>query len=249
MKKSIIVIGIILFVLSLCSLFNVQRDNSEDIDLTPTSYEKVNYLAFGDSITEGGNLESRSQAYPNVVGDILGFRKVTNQGVGGSTLAYRSDRNCIANDVIDFVNNTSLTYQVVSITGGTNDRSWDMPLGSLSDETNETIYGSLNIIVNKIKRAYPDAFIFLMTPIKNRYSEEYTHSGYNLEDVSNAIKNIGKKYDLPVLDLYNTSQFENASCGMNASECDGTHPLKEFVAEYLAPQIADFIRDNYIVEE
>ena len=64
-------------------------------------------------------------------------------------------------------------------------------------------------------------------------------------NVSIAVKNVASKYGLPVLDLYKTSQFETAPNGMNHPECDGWHPLKEFVEEYMAPQVAEFIKDNY----
>ena len=245
MKKILTIFCIVLSVVLISSIFMPRKNDLDNTDTPPIVFNEISYLAFGDSITEGGNLESQSQSYPCVVGDILGFRKVTNKGVGGSTLAYYGGRNCIANDVVDFVNISSLEYQVVSITGGTNDRSWDLPIGNIDDLSVDTIYGSLNIIVRKLTRAYPNSFIFLMTPIKNRYSEEINHAGYNLEDISNAIKNIADKYDLPLLDLYNTSQFETATSGMNNANCDGTHPIKEFVADYLAPQIAQFIKDNY----
>lgn len=210
------------------------------------TFSKLNYLAFGDSITEGGNLEDRTKAYPGVVGDILDYN-VTNKAVGGSTFVRDPDkpnRHCIAEDIISFCK-TSGEYDIISVAGGVNDQSLAFPLGSIDDTTTETIYGSLNIIIQTLTDRYPDAFIFLVTPIKYPQSEIPNRAGYDLSDVSDAIKAIGDKYGLLVLDLYNTSGFETAPNGMNHPDCDGWHPLKEFVAECLAPQVAEFIRQNY----
>ena len=206
----------------------------------------LKYLAFGDSIAEGGNLDDRTQAYPNVAGRILGY-DVTNRAVGGSTFVRDPDkaiRHCIAEDVISFCK-TSGEYDIISVAGGVNDQSLAFPLGDINDSTTETIYGSLNIIVQTLKERYPDAFIFLVTPLKYPQSEIPNRAGYDLSDVAEAIQAIGARYNLPVLDLYTTSGFETAPNGMNHPDCDGWHPLKEFVAEYLAPQVAEFIRQNY----
>ena len=234
--------------------FETEKNESSSTvipDANTDIFSNLNYLAFGDSITEGGNLESRSQSYPNVAADILGC-KVTNVAVGGSTFVRdpnNKNRYCIADDVVSFCA-SSKNYDIISVAGGVNDQSLSFPLGDINDSTTETIYGSLNIIVQTLTERYPDAFIFLITPLKyytNEYvdSEALNSAGYNLSDVSEAIKAIGEKYDLPVLDLYNTSGFESAEYGMNHPDCDGWHPLKEFVLDSLAPQVADFIRENY----
>jgi len=223
---------------------------SESDEISTNPFAELKYLAFGDSIPEGGNLESRSQSYPNVAGSILGC-DVKNVAVGGSTFVRDPNkpiRHCIAEDVVAFCD-TAGNYDIISVAGGVNDHSLAFPIGTIDDSTTETIYGSLNIIIQALLDRYPDAFIFLVTPLK--YSDQYTNSetpnraGYDLSDVSDAIKAIGAKYNLPVLDLYSTSGFETAENGMNHPDCDGWHPLKEFVSDYLAPQVADFIRENY----
>lgn len=223
-----------------------ETNSSNMPDVNSNPFSNLNYLAFGDSITEGGNLESRSQSYPNVAGDILGC-KVTNVAVGGSTFVRDPDkeiRHCIAEDVVSFCDRSG-SYDIISVAGGVNDQSLAFPIGDIDDSTTETIYGSLNIIVQALTERYPDAFIFLVTPIKYPQSEILNRAGYDLSDVAEAIQAIGAKYNLVVLDLYNTSGFETADNGMNHPDCDGWHPSKEFVAEHLAPQVADFIRENY----
>ena len=211
---------------------------NDDID-----FSKMRYLTFGDSITQGDGLESSNYAYPYVVGNELGC-KVTNKGVSGSTLADIKERHCIANDVVEVCNDIGM-YDIISVMGGTNDIWWNPQLGNINDYTTDTIYGSLNIIANELTTTFDDAFIFFMTPIKNTSFERVTDTGYNLEDIANAVIDVSNKYNIPVLDMYRYGRFEEVESGMNNENCDGTHPLKEYIADYMAPQIADFIINNY----
>lgn len=255
MKKVLTIIVVLLLLANISSLvFLFKKTNTNNNSNTNTEIEqsvdfsKLRYIAFGDSITAGSGLESKTFSYPYVIADILGVR-ATNRGVGGSTLGKDFDntsRNCICDDIVKTSHN-GYNYDIISVTGGSNDKALTtpIPLGNLSDYTNKSVYGALNIIADTLTKTYPNAFIFFMTPIKNPSCESYNSIGYNLIDISNAIKQVANNYDIPVLDLYNTSQFESVDCGMNNSNCDGWHPLKEFVADYLAPQIAQFIKDNY----
>lgn len=220
------------------SMFHNSRNSKND-----ETVKEFRYLAFGDSISSLGKLADISDSYPCVVADILNCN-VSNKAIDGSSLVYYDGRPCIVNDVVNVSNGVG-KYDIISVTGGTNDRSLNSPLGDIDDCTNETIYGSLNVIANTLKTNYPDAFIFFITPIKNKLSEVECANGYNLEDVSNAIKEVASIYHIPVLDLYNTSQFETVDCGMNSIDCDGTHPTAEFIKKYMAPQIATFIKKNY----
>lgn len=209
----------------------------------PIDFSDLTYLAFGDSITEGAGLENKGYSYPSQVGNILGCQ-VTNKGVSGSSLAYDSSRHCIAYDVIQ---NTKLggKYDIISVTGGSNDKALALPLGTINDNTYNTIYGSLNVIADSLTTTYPNAFIFFMTPIKNPTCDVINSENYNLLDICNAIKQVASKYNFLVLDLYNTSQYESVDCGMYAQGSDGWHPHKEFILQYMAPQIAQFIKENY----
>lgn len=209
----------------------------------PVDFSKLAYCAFGDSITEGAGLENKGYSYPSQVGNILGCQ-VTNKGVSGSSLAYDSSRHCIAYDVMQ---NTKLggKYDIISVTGGSNDKALALPLGTINDNTYNTIYGSLNVIADSLTKTYPNAFIFFMTPIKNPTCDVINSENYNLLDICNAIKQVASKFNFPVLDLYNTSQYEDVDCGMNSEGSDGWHPHKEFISQYMAPQIAQFIKDNY----
>ena len=257
--KGLTTFCLVFFSLSSCGIIFGTFDSNKDVNetedettsdtLIETSvFSGLNYAAFGDSINDSAHLANSSEACPNVVGSILGCN-VRNKAVSGSTLARHSDekyssKRCIAEDVLRLCESSG-RYHIISVAGGVNDHGIGCPLGTIDDDTTETVYGSLNIIAKALTERFPDAFIFFVTPMKFKNYEFENYQGYYLSDVADAVKAVAEKYNLPVLDLFNTSQFETASSGMNHPECDGQHPIKEFIADYMAPQTAKFIQDNY----
>ncbi len=231
----IIVILVCILNICSCSLFLKNLNNSS---AKPINFSQLKYLAFGDSITHGNYLEN---SYPKLVVEILGCKSYLNKGVGGSTYVHKDGRNCIGDDVPYYLNKIG-HYDIISVAGGVNDHDLSFPLGTISDTTTETIYGSLNIIARTLKST--DSFVFFITPIKYD-RDRVNYENYELKDIATAVIEVGKKYDIPVLDLYSTSQFEIVGCGMNNNECDGTHPIQEYMTDYMAPKIANFIKDNY----
>ena len=243
MRKFIIsfVSALIVFLIlsaSIIFLPTVEFDKNNQAD-----FSNMRYLAFGDSITQGDGLVSSKDSYPCVVSDILGC-EVVNKGISGSTLGYTSERHCIADTVIDVCSNDK-DFQIISVMGGTNDVWWNIPLGTIKDNSHDTIYGSLNLIASYLKTNYKDAFIFFMTPLQNNHTDYVNDAGYTLRDIANAVRLVGNKYNIPVLDMFNEGRFEEVESGMYNPDCDGTHPLKEYVHDYMSPQIAQFIKDNY----
>ena len=130
--------------------------------------------------------------------------------------------------------------------GGVNDFNRNLLLGTINDSGVNTIYGALHTTMKFLKDNYPDSYIFYMTPYKEDYSgilwSDINSNGYNLEDVSSAIKEVALIYDIDVLDLFQFGEFELV---MNNPDCDGIHPNQDFILEKTAPQIAKFIMENY----
>ena len=202
------------------------------------------YVAFGDSITFGAeytnNYKQMENPYPKLVGETLNFDSVNNQGVSGAffcenTLGYR----CMTNTILNFTGDAD----VISVMLGVNDWSRGMQLGTPTDKTKTTIYGCLNLIAEYLTTNYSDSFVFFMTPYKALEKwNVVNHDMYELSDVADAVKEIAAKYDIPVLDMYNLGNYE---VEMNNSGNDGCHPSQEFMIKYAAPQVAEFIRQNY----
>ena len=98
---------------------------------------------------------------------------------------------------------------------GTNDYTYDTPLGSINDTTDTSFYGALNQIITTLQAKYPNAKIVFATPthrygygINSATGEQFTldtlpnGAGYSLVDYVNAIKQACEKYSVACVDLY-----------------------------------------------
>lgn len=215
-------------------------------------FEGLTYAAFGDSITKGTNLFIPSgvlnPSYPEEVKNILNLKSFKNYGVAGADLCYiNKNFSSISNDVL----NLTTHYDIISVNGGINDWNCDNPLGTINDMTDTTIYGSLNLIAEYLTTNHSDTFVFFITPYNAKLKQgqydgntgyDNNKLGYSLEDVATAYIEVGEKYNIPVLDLFKNGNYE---VEMYDSDSDGVHPNQDFILEYTAPQIAEFIRQNY----
>lgn len=209
-------------------------------------FSQLSYVAFGDSITYGADLIIGGRIenpYPAGIKNALGLLQSENKGVSGATLTQNTiNLTCMT----DVVTSYSGKADIISVLGGVNDYNRSLPLGNIDDRTATTIYGALHVSMQYLKETYPNAFIFYMTPYKEYYHgthwSQKNSAGYNLEEVAIAIKEVAAIYNIEVLDLFNTGNFESV---MYDDDCDGIHPNQNFVTNFTVPQIAQFIRDNY----
>ena len=215
----------------------------QEIDLYER-FTELTYVTFGDSITygiDGVDWGLMEDPYPDLVSRALNFKAFNNQAVSGATFCENT------------LNRTNMTKKILSFTGeadiislmlGVNDCYVGLPLGTPESRDNTTIYGSLFLISEYLTTNYEDAFIFYMTPFPYRTCYSNNSAGYKLEDVANAIKYVAAHYDIPVLDMYLYSEYENN--GMHLG--DGLHPSQSFMREYAAPKIVEFIKEYYGTE-
>ena len=213
-------------------------------------FSSLTWAAFGDSITYGElPLSAGAQMpdpYVKLVSEALGIGSYTNFAKGGATWNDTGNRPewrpCMTNEILSYTGNAD----IISVMLGTNDFTYPSPLGEMGDKTTASVYGSLYLVAEHLTKNHKDAFVFFATPYKCVYGDmEYSEAnalGYRLEDYVNAIKEVAAPYDIPVIDMYTEGQFE---LEMYTSISDGVHPSQEFVREYTAPQIAEFIRENY----
>ncbi|MBQ9731452.1 MAG: hypothetical protein IJV94_05060 [Bacilli bacterium] len=222
-------------------LFDITYLPNDEID-----FSQLTYTAFGDSITYGADLIIGGRVenpYPTVLSEILDLKSYENKGISGATLSANDQGLTCMTDVI-----TAYTSEtdIIGVLGGVNDFNRNLPLGDIDDNDTSTIYGSLHVSMAYLSENYSDSFVFYMTPYKEYFHgvlwSDNNSQGYNLEDVSDAIKEVAEIYDIPVLDLLNEGNFESI---MYDEDCDGIHPNQKFITNVMAPQIADFIEENY----
>lgn len=226
------------------------NNNSNDSNQNFSSFV---YFAFGDSITYGSDcyngLAQMDDPYPSLVASDLHLKSYNNFGVVASTIATDvvNTNNYTLPSIYDCVLDANSGADIISVMGGVNDYNTNVELGTIEDVSTTTFYGSLNAICKELKTKYPESFIFFMTPYKEFPYQQTTcdtenEKGYILEDYANAIKVVCGMYSIPVLDMFTYGNYE---IEFSSNGSDGIHPSQEFIREYTAPQIAEFIRQNY----
>ena len=116
---------------------------SDGATFAPVKRERK-LLAFGDSITQGYDAKFASQSYVNLLADKLGA-EVVNQGIGGEIF-----RPALVDAEMNY------TPDIVTIAYGTND--W-------SGQTRERTVACANEFYANVRKAFPHAKIFAITPI------------------------------------------------------------------------------------
>ncbi len=180
---------------------------------------KTSWVAIGDSITylndhpdETGNRVKKG--YLTLVTEQLPELEYINQGHNGWTSGGIAEK-------IDSLGLVKADVYTVFL--GTNDWWQGRPAGTLADYQNRsgnaTVSGSFRIIVDKIRSLNPDARIILITPLRrsdfvyltdmnnNAYGSYKAKNNQMLEQVVQAITNIGKLEKFPVADLFHSKAF------------------------------------------
>lgn len=218
----------------------------------PSKYANKKMNCLGDSITYGYIPDDGAQMenpYPKILKEKLGLAECRNYGISGSKLAT-SDGTSGSSPMSVRYAEMDNDADIISVFGGTNDYNGNVykpALGTIEDTENTTVYGALNTLCEGLINKYPRAFIFFITPLRRADRTGLNDSGYTLEDVSNAIKEVCYKYSIPVLDLYSNGGFhvENEVFRGLYGGNDKLHPNQAFITEHLSPMIENFIRSNY----
>ena len=139
-----------------------------------------------------------------------------NHGVGGSKIAKPDSSptqiSMCDDDRINALDTTATAW--ICGPWGTNDWAQNIPIGTISDTVNTTVYGALNIIAQKLRARAPTKPIFWCTPFNGDYDSPRSSSWIDGEtnqygrvsDYSIAIRAVALRYGFPLIDL-------NADCG------------------------------------
>ncbi|MGN7989919.1 SGNH/GDSL hydrolase family protein [Pedobacter sp. 22226] len=182
--------------------------------------KEIRWTAIGDSINylnnhlnETGNRVTKG--YMDRVKDRLPNISYINQGHNGWTSV----------GIAKEINKLGIVQSdLYSIFLGTNDWWAGIPVGSLSDYINNTgtgtTCGAYRIIIDKIRSLNPGAKIVIITPMQrndfvyianannNAFGSYKAKNGQTLEMFANAIAEIGKHENFPVVDLYHNQKLK-----------------------------------------
>ena len=187
----------------------------------------------GDSITYGANT---TKTYHQYLKELVGFSTCNNYGIDGASITDHSNGICTR------FNNVASNSDIIFIFGGTNDFYYNKPLGewySLVGTTRtlnkdmSTFRGALAVICDGLITKFPTKQIILMTPIhRDRLNSQQTDleanaSGLYLDDYVECVKEAGRIFGIPVIDLNGESGLyplndENANAFFHTS--DKLHP-------------------------
>lgn len=187
----------------------------------------------GDSITYGAKT---TKIYHQYLKELIGFSACNNYGIDGASITNHSNGICTR------YNNVASDSDIIFIFGGTNDFYYNKPLGewyTLSGTTRtlnkdvSTFRGALAEICDGLITKFPTKQIILITPIhrdrlRNQQTDlEANASGLYLDDYVECVKEAGKIFGIPVIDLNGESGLypmntENANAYFHAD--DKLHP-------------------------
>ena len=148
----------------------------------------------GDVITENGPYKGYRACYPYFVGNRTGM-DVHNIAVSGSTMTYKSGTstasNCFSYPSTGKYLSIPADADYITLKFGINDdpSHQDMPLGTISDNTNETLYGAWNVVISYLVANCPYAKIGVIVS-NGCYDPNY----------SKAARDIAEKWGLGYLD-------------------------------------------------
>lgn len=198
------------------------------------NYEGERVAIIGDSITEKNYHASTN--YVDVLKEKLNPKEVLNYGLSRSTIAKKSSDDeeamCIRYKKMD------KDCELVIVAGGINDLGWNIPLGNIDSKNNEEFYGALNNMCKGLLEDYKNSRIVFLTPAKqSNYFNEINEVGLTLEDYSNAIITVAKKFNIEVFDNYELSYIEidETTDGLHWNE-KGHKIVGEKLSEYLLKQ-------------
>lgn len=211
---------------------------------------KINFL--GDSITQGVGATKYDNCYVKLVEAKTGA-VCRNYGISGTRLARQFKPSLDLSQDRDFCSRfeeMDSDANVVVIFGGTNDFGHgDAPMGTIDDKTPDTFYGALHYLYSNLLEKYPDAFIFVITPL-HRFDENNPRGegrkqsdGPLLREYVKVIREVADYYSLPVLDLFaNSGIYPVITSNKEKYTADGLHP-NDFGHAVIARRIIDFIQN------
>ena len=195
--------------------------------------KKMNVI--GDSITQGVGVKDKKNTFVNRLYVNEGFEIVRNYGISGTRFARQksaSGEPTFDRDFCSRVEELDIDADIVVVFGGTNDFGHgDAAFGTMSDRTEETFYGAMHVLCQKLYERYPEAQLVFMTPT-HRCSEDdkdWNERGIRrvgvLADYVNAIRQVTEYHSIPVLDLWKVSGIQPKVPVLKEKYMpDGLHP-------------------------
>lgn len=198
--------------------------------------KKIDYTAFGDSITSGFGSTGNNNSYASRLDKYFNFKAFSNQGVSGSSVIKQNNNNSILYSKTHSLSNFS---GFITLLIGTNDygNSTGSPLGnvdaiieenfanlsapSVTYDASYTFAEGFRYTLEDLRRNNPNSRIIVILPINRNNENTQNSQGCTLDDYREAERKIATAQGCIVIDA--------RECGIpmkqeSAYTSDGLHP-------------------------
>lgn len=203
--------------------------------------ENKKFIFLGDSITEGHGTTGEEKTFHQIIKEKYNLSTAYNCGIGGTRIAKQTNASINHKYDLYFSLRAKIMPKeadVIVIFGGTNDFGHgDSKMGDIDSTDIYTFYGALNCLINDLQNDYPEAQLIFLTPLRRTTEAVPNHNGKILKDYVDAIINVTKKYNLPVIDLFRSEIFDPNDTDVLP---DGLHPNDKghaIMADYIAKEL------------
>ena len=212
-------------------------------------FRRKNYVAYGDSITAGYNLDGydENSQFRNTSVNVYSKHLADDLKMNYFNYAYSAHGYSVTPNYTfaTLIERHHTNADVVTVAMGTNDYglagTYNIPFGTLSDTTTATFCGSVRASYDKLLEYYPKAEIIIILPLPRR-NMVANAQGKTLYDYADVIKQIAGEYGFPVVDLLREGNVHHKSTVfMNDYSMDGLHWNESFHKEYIYPQLKNAV--------
>lgn len=209
----------------------------------PKYYYNKKISIIGDSLSDKSNSTAATRYY-DIVDSILGTTSTEYAMSGCGYKRKYNNGDAFYEQAAKIATNTDL----VLIFGSFNDHNvYDTDgLGELTDTTTDTVFGCVYTTLQTIFTRAPKASVGIILPTPWAQYPPY-ETGTLQYDYVNGIKEIAKRYSIPVLDLYTESNMRPWDATFRANyylengvQDSGTHPSSAGHARF-APKVVKFV--------
>ncbi len=235
-----------------------KSDNTSEQPSDDHPYDGMSVVFVGDSITYGTGTE---KTYHSYLGEMINFSSVSVRGVPGSCFSAKSDYSTANSPLVNRYSDIP-DADLIIVFMGTNDYGHETPLGTPSDTTDISFYGALKIVISSIHRQHPASTLVFVTPLhrygfgtskilNSKFTYDYLPNGrgFTLGEYVEAIKDVCRKYSVPVIDLFNQCPINPANdVDRNLYFPDGLHPNFDghrIIAECICEALIDIPKKEY----
>lgn len=191
--------------------------------------KKIAFLS--DSITKGIYLANLSDSYMERLRRAVNWGAFVNHSVPGSRIGeyIGPDPKRIKGSFLERYPQMPDGMDIVVIFGGSNDFGiGNAPMGTPADRDPYTFNGAVNLLMDGIKKKYPDATIIVVIPL-HRKDENIPNafSGAVLEDYIQALRRKAIENCFLICDLRTADGLQGDERYYSMLMDDGLHPLEE----------------------